>query len=476
MLNCPRVKSRAAVEVKVAAHGAQVRVGTALLEGRVHWVVPSVLLPEGVHAGSLGPLYYPREEIEKSVAAWNYKPVVIDHPRLNGENVSACRPEVLNSRKIGVLLGTRFEDNKLKADVWVERQRALQIEPRVVDAVRGGRMMELSTGLYLDIEEARGVWNGEQYDGIARNYRPDHLALLPDGVGAASIADGAGFLRNQAAWNAALTRAKARFGDGAEPFDMTENGLVVVDRGGCLWLLDWEGRSEPKPVRPGDRYIALGAAGGSAPAARNQPAGGDRMTHEELVAELLKAWNWSEEAKAFLSSAPDAVLAELVAAFAGSSESGEGDQGESQSSPEEGGENGAQSNQNKRSERGPGAPTGNAAPPPRSAATLEEYIAAAPEAVRAVLNSAMDSYRAERKTLIDAIRNAPGNAFDAQELDGFPIAQLRKLAAIAANAKKAAPAPAPRRAAPSAAGDGGEPPVDNEPLPLPRIRARQQPK
>ena len=43
---------------------------------------------------------------------------------------------------------------------------------------------------------ATGDWNGKAYVGIARNYRPDHLAILPDMKGACSIADGAGLCRN----------------------------------------------------------------------------------------------------------------------------------------------------------------------------------------------------------------------------------------------------------------------------------------
>lgn len=35
-------------------------------------------------------------------------------------------------------------------------------------------------------------------DAVARNHRPDHLAILPDQVGACSLADGAGLIRN--AW------------------------------------------------------------------------------------------------------------------------------------------------------------------------------------------------------------------------------------------------------------------------------------
>jgi hypothetical protein len=58
-------------------------------------------------------------------------------------------------------------------------------------------MMELSTGLYVDAELTPGDWKGEEYVAIARNLRSDHLAILPDKIGACSVADGAGLLRNE---------------------------------------------------------------------------------------------------------------------------------------------------------------------------------------------------------------------------------------------------------------------------------------
>ena len=55
-----------------------------------------------------------------------------------------------------------------------------------------GEMMEVSTGLFSEIEPKPGVFKGRHYKGVVRNLRPDHLAILPDSIGACSIADGAG--------------------------------------------------------------------------------------------------------------------------------------------------------------------------------------------------------------------------------------------------------------------------------------------
>ena len=165
------------------------------MEGRNYIVTPMIMLLEGVHQGSGGPLYYPPEELSKTPVVWNHKPVVVYHPQVNGVGVSACMPDILTSRKIGVIMNTVFEDGKLKAEAWIDLDRAKAVDERIVSAIENKAVMELSTGLFTDNENVEGEWRGEKYIAIARNYRPDHLALLPDIKGACSIEDGAGFLR-----------------------------------------------------------------------------------------------------------------------------------------------------------------------------------------------------------------------------------------------------------------------------------------
>lgn len=178
------------------------RVRHEMLEGRSYKVVPMVMLTEGVHAGSNGPLYYPREELAKTPVVWNHKPVVVYHPTMNGQAISACEPAVISKRKVGIILNTKWEPGKkgapgkLTAEAWLETNRLGKVDQRVADAVQNGKMMEVSTGLFTDNQQVDGLWNKEAYSSIARNYRPDHLAILPDEKGACSIADGAGLMRN----------------------------------------------------------------------------------------------------------------------------------------------------------------------------------------------------------------------------------------------------------------------------------------
>lgn len=176
---------------------------TEVLEGRDYIVAPMVMLVEGVVAGSMGPLYYPREELSKTPVVWNSKPIVVNHPKINGQHVSACDPVIMNSRKIGMIMNAKVEGNeedgnpfKLKAEGWFERSRVEVVDKRVLEALNTGAKMEVSTGVFTDNESIPGEYKGKKYDAIARNYRPDHLAILPDTEGACSVADGAGLNAN----------------------------------------------------------------------------------------------------------------------------------------------------------------------------------------------------------------------------------------------------------------------------------------
>jgi hypothetical protein len=186
---------------------------TKNLEGRPCIVVPCVLGVEGVWNGSQGSLMYPATELASSANHWNGKPVVVYHPNMN--TGIAGNPSVFSHQKVGTLFNARFDrkSRALKAEAWIDPQRAAAVDPRVLEAIRNGEAMEVSTGLFTENEPVSGAFKGRGYVAVARNHRPDHLALLPDQVGACSVAMGAGLCRN--AW----------FG-GPEPLALPEMSFV----------------------------------------------------------------------------------------------------------------------------------------------------------------------------------------------------------------------------------------------------------
>lgn len=179
------------------------RTRRATIGGREYIVAPLSLIVPGVLNGSKGPLYYPAEEIAKDPSVWNHVPIVVYHPISNGQHISARDPDVLESQGIGIVLRAVASDSRangrLTAEGWFDVQNMGRVDERILIALEQGKSIELSTGLFTDNVPADegAAFNGTPYTHIARNYRPDHLAILPDQVGACSIEDGCGVLVNQ---------------------------------------------------------------------------------------------------------------------------------------------------------------------------------------------------------------------------------------------------------------------------------------
>jgi len=161
-------------------------------EGEKHLVVPVVMMVEGVHNGSHGPLFHPATELGKFPEVWNGIPVIVSHPQKNGVYVSANSPDIVDEQVIGRVYNTRMEDGKLKAEVWINENKAIKVHPEILGYLHEGKPINVSVGVFTEDELTPGEWNGEKYIGIAKNHRPDHLALLPNEKGACSLEDGCG--------------------------------------------------------------------------------------------------------------------------------------------------------------------------------------------------------------------------------------------------------------------------------------------
>ncbi len=167
--------------------------------GREYLVAPMSLINPGVLPGSKGPLLYTPEDTQLAAESWNHVPITVYHPTepLTNRPLSATAPGVLDRQGIGEVRKAAFL-GKLRAEGWFDIERTRKIDPRIYNSLIKGEMLELSTGLFTDNEPAApgSNHNGRGYDYIARAHRPDHLAVLPDQVGACSLRDGCGVLVN----------------------------------------------------------------------------------------------------------------------------------------------------------------------------------------------------------------------------------------------------------------------------------------
>jgi len=169
-------------------------------EGRRYLVVPVVMMVEGVHEGSRGPLLHTAEELSRYTSVWNGIPITIHHPQQEGQYVSANSPELLEM-SVGRVFNTYMDGNKLKAEAWLDSSRLLAFSPEAAEYIRQGKPLEVSVGVFNDEIDKEGEWQDEHYTAIATNHRPDHLALLPGGRGACSWQDGCGIRVNEKGGN-----------------------------------------------------------------------------------------------------------------------------------------------------------------------------------------------------------------------------------------------------------------------------------
>jgi hypothetical protein len=185
----------------LVANLALSKVQKKTLAGRSYLVAPVAMIVEGVFAGNQGPILYEQSDITKSVASWNHKPITVGHPKRGDQFVSGCLPESIEDFGVGMVLNTSWNSRtkKLRAEAWFDETR-LDVVPggsAIKAALAKQEPMEVSTGLFVDKEVLSGQYNGKEFTGKARNFRPDHLAVIVNGVGACSLKDGAGLLVNK---------------------------------------------------------------------------------------------------------------------------------------------------------------------------------------------------------------------------------------------------------------------------------------
>lgn len=160
-------------------------------------VAPITAIVPGVLPGSRGPLLYPADECRNTARLWDRIPITVGHPQdpISNRHLSADDPYVLDRQGVGETRSPAF-NGKTTVEGWFDEQRVRNYDSRngtdLHSRLVKGVPTEASTGLYTDNEPRSGSWRGAPYSAVARNHRPDHLAVLLNEVGACSVRDGCG--------------------------------------------------------------------------------------------------------------------------------------------------------------------------------------------------------------------------------------------------------------------------------------------
>lgn len=441
-----------------------------IFKGEDHVVIPVIALVEGVlHAiNSPRPEFISEAEMAKTAIAWNGQPVVVDHPEVRGEKVSANSPEVLEAEQIGQVFNASVNDKKLRMEAWINLEGVPNKEERIAEtikALKSGDMVEVSTGFFADTRDETGEFDGKKFEGTLHNIVPDHLAILSSSKGACSIEGGCGANRVNAeheedcecgttpcscehddkddqkkrelqvaaeAMATLVFRAEKELSDedrrhalqaaldivlGPDAFGFVVSVFsetVVYMTAGGLFQRAFK-IAENGSVHLDEDVVSVRPETEFVPVRTNEE--NDDMPTEELVKGLIanEATQYTEDDREWLMSLGADQLTRMAPVLA--------EEQEQEPTP---------STESDADDAGSDAGSEDEDSGEQEPVTAEAYIASAPAEVQDVLNQGLRLQKENRRILVERVAKSPNNTFSPEELKAFETEQLEKLATLSA--------------------------------------------
>ncbi len=195
-----------------------------------------VMITEGIHNGSIGPVYWPGHVLAQNAEKWEGVPVTLDHPLdSDGDPISI---EQSDAEIIGHVRRPYFDLTvrgiKAEIEVCADHPKLKELQ----------KIQEVSVGVFSDHTETFGVHDGDHYDMSAITMEPDHLALLSELPGACSWADGCGIRVNS--WLKEIATGAAKI--------LIQQTLGHTDEVRPLYPVEIERELDKKkqPIKPGE--------------------------------------------------------------------------------------------------------------------------------------------------------------------------------------------------------------------------------
>jgi hypothetical protein len=108
------------------------------------------------------------QELEKSLPTWNSLPLLNEHIAVSSTD---HQPDsIVGATGTDAQFNAPYLDNSLV--IWVQD---------AIDGVESGKQQEISCAYYYDADMTPGVYEGVKYDGVMRNIRGNHVALVEEG-------------------------------------------------------------------------------------------------------------------------------------------------------------------------------------------------------------------------------------------------------------------------------------------------------
>ena len=198
---------------KVAGKPVKNEIRTITEGDKITYVVPAIIIGEAVLLG-MGYEYeelVSRRMIEDFASKWNDVPAVIYHTWDSAKEIETIDASLIGRvYKPNILYGGeedaefpygKYESEepiRLLVELHIEEAQILKQKKgkETLKRIINGEMIEVSTGYYMtDYLWQRGKFNNKEFGGIQIKAEPDHLAILPDQIGAYSIGMGGGLNR-----------------------------------------------------------------------------------------------------------------------------------------------------------------------------------------------------------------------------------------------------------------------------------------
>jgi len=166
------------------------------IEGKDYIKMPVVFLKEGILEGSAGALLHKADIFKDYAERFNKIQVTYMHPQLNNEYVSV---KDNGTDVLGFLDNVSYNEQKRALEGYVYIDNAL-LQNKYIhlnELINKNYNIEVSVGIYSEVDKIEGIFNEKKYDGVVQNYEPDHLAFLGEFTGACSYKAGCGIRNNQ---------------------------------------------------------------------------------------------------------------------------------------------------------------------------------------------------------------------------------------------------------------------------------------
>ena len=122
----------------------------------------------GLKPKAIYQIYRPASEIEKAVDTFNGLPLSLDHWNMDASNMP--KDKIVGSLGTDAAFDAPYLTNSLTVT-----------DADAIKRINSGEFRDLSAGYLCDVEMQDGMFGGKHYDGVMKNIRGNHVALVREG-------------------------------------------------------------------------------------------------------------------------------------------------------------------------------------------------------------------------------------------------------------------------------------------------------